>query len=146
MTVKLIIRDRNLIIRDSSQSDCTQTFCKMSRTAQKNKGRRFRYCETVSTYQLQVFAHSSDLVDFKPLRTFRGSQRRWDDGSPRLQSWRRENMVLLNRKCGSTYQIEVFNDSETLKTFLYASFYRMSLSKIAIEGCSVEILTVFGKI
>ena len=38
---------------------------------------------------------------------------------------------------------QVFNDSLTLLTFLYVSFYRMSLSKITIEQCSVEILTGF---
>ena len=65
--------DRNLIIRDSSQSDCTQTFCKMSRAAQKHEGGWFRYSETASTYQIEVFAYSSDLKDFKPLRTFPGS-------------------------------------------------------------------------
>ena len=50
MTVELIISDLNLIIRDSSQSDCTQTFCKMSRAAQKHKGGWFRYSESASTY------------------------------------------------------------------------------------------------
>ena len=44
--MNLIIRDRNLIIRDNNQSDCTQTFCKMSRAAHKQKGGWFRYSES----------------------------------------------------------------------------------------------------
>ena len=52
-------------------------------------------------------------------------------------------MLFLIRKCASTYQIEVLNDPLTLITFLHVSFYRMSLSKITIAGCPVQILTVF---